>query len=109
MAPLMAGQMPVVVVSGGERQMYGQHHRPCPMALTALCHSAAAVSSISSVDPSSCSPLKFLVRPISSTFFPSSSLPSPRVSSVFVSGDAYANPAAVLFLSLKIVVLYFEL
>ena len=27
------------------------------------------------------------------------------VSSVFVSGDAYANPAAVMFLSLKIVVL----
>ena len=40
----MAGQMPVVVVPGGERQVDSEHHRPCPMALTALCHSAAAVS-----------------------------------------------------------------
>ena len=56
MAPLMTGQPPAVVVcsrtpkrtrfvslsaSGGERQVDGQHHRLCPMALTALCHSAA--------------------------------------------------------------------
>ena len=41
---------------GGERQVDGQHHRLCPMALTALCHSAAAVSSISSLEPSSSSP-----------------------------------------------------
>ena len=31
---------------GGERQVDGQHHRLCPMALTALCHSAAAVSTM---------------------------------------------------------------
>ena len=37
-APLMAGQPPVVVPV---RQVDSQHHRPCPMALTALCTSAA--------------------------------------------------------------------
>ena len=41
---------------GGERQVDGQHHRLCPMALTALCHSAAAVSSICSFDSSSSFP-----------------------------------------------------
>ena len=48
--------MSVAVVPGGERQVDSQNHRPCPMALTALCHSAAAVSSISSFDLSSSFP-----------------------------------------------------
>ena len=56
MAPLMAGQPPVVVVPGSEGQVDSERHRPCPMALTALCHSAAAVSSISSFDLSSSFP-----------------------------------------------------
>ena len=38
-------------------------------------------------------------------FVPRLRCPARGVSSVFVSGDAYAKPAAVLFLSLKIVVL----
>ena len=49
--PLMARQPPVVVVPGGERQVNSQCHRPCPMALTARCHSAAGVSSISLLSP----------------------------------------------------------
>ena len=44
------------------------------------------------------------VAPVLIHLFRSSSFPS-RLSSVFVSGDAYANSAALLFLSLKIAVL----
>ena len=36
----MAGQMPVAVVSGGERQVDSQNHRPCPMALTTVSSTA---------------------------------------------------------------------
>jgi hypothetical protein len=58
----MAGQMPVVVVPGGERQVGSEHHWPCPMALTALCHSAAATA----VKPLDAGALGSKLRPFSS-------------------------------------------
>ena len=71
------------------------------------------------VEPLDAGALGSKLRPFSSVIFlalffrqsgchqqdPRLRCPARGVSSVFVSGDAYDNPAAVLFLSLKIVVL----
>ena len=113
-APLMAGQMPVAVVPGGKRQVDSHNPRPQPVVEATLCPPAAD-SSTSFSEPSSSLPSPrgtpghsaLLCRSHPDPSLPLHQLlgPARGVSSVFVSGDAYANPAAVMFLSLKIVVL----
>ena len=48
-APQTAGQMPVVVFSGGERQVHLRGQRPRPMAAVVLCPSAAVSSRCATV------------------------------------------------------------
>ena len=84
MAPLIAGQMPVVVVSGGEFAVLSHDRRHARSKRTVLLPPSLPISLLL------CSRLRCSVN---------------GALSVFVSGDAYANPATVLFLSLKNAVL----